>query len=456
MDVPQKVTFLVVSSNPYLRGILKFCLETLLHANVTELESEEKALLFLKDLSFFPGMIIYDYRTHAYLLEDFVGYLQKNFKDVKIVILSDEVTDEGRGLLKDISQLTLIEKSLLPGALVEEAKKVFKNTPFNNQDPYCQIDLRFLSILDGVNKNLYVKIGTKYVRLFNEDDNTEAFDIQKYMNKGVKNFYFQRDTALWVLEQMQKQILLFLRSNNFRFVMRGANDSEEKRMQQKILRMNDEVHIDKDFKIEIEQAIVKIRKVMEGEKNVSKLLAKLRENNPIYNYYHHKLMTTAYFACSMSRELEWSSRMTIDKLVFASSLCDLTLAVKPELLKIVSLEQFEVIKETLSASDQKLYLNHPKEGADLIKNYFTTSPPETDVLAIQHHEMPDGSGFPYGLKAERISPLSALFIIANHCATYFMEDEDPSMQDYLLKVEFRFNAVNFRKAYKALEKLKKK
>jgi len=37
------------------------------------------------------------------------------------------------------------------------------------------------------------------------------------------------------------------------------------------------------------------------------------------------------------------------------------------------------------------------------------------------------------LKAERISPLAALFIVANDFAYYFLMDEEPTMDDFFLK-----------------------
>ena len=81
----KRAPFLVVSASPYMRGILKFVLETLLLADVTELESEEKALSFLKNLEHSPSMIVYDYTPNAYLLEDFVAYLKENSKFLPIV-----------------------------------------------------------------------------------------------------------------------------------------------------------------------------------------------------------------------------------------------------------------------------------------------------------------------------------------------------------------------------------
>ena len=117
---------------------------------------------------------------------------------------------------------------------------------------------------------------------------------------------------------------------------------------------------------------------------------------------------------------------------------------------------FEKIKHTLTEEDQKIFLSHPKDAGNLIKRYFTTAPPDTDALAYQHHEAPDGSGFPQGMRAEKISPLSALFIVANDFSFYFLKDDEPTMDDFLLKCHSRYDFVNFRKVVKALERVKKK
>jgi HD-GYP domain-containing protein (c-di-GMP phosphodiesterase class II) len=117
---------------------------------------------------------------------------------------------------------------------------------------------------------------------------------------------------------------------------------------------------------------------------------------------------------------------------------------------------FDQIKATLSEEDQKLFLSHPKDASHLIKRYFSSAPPDTDTLVFQHHELPDGSGFPLGIKAEKISPLAALFIIANEFAYYFLTDQEPSMDEFLLRCNGRFDFVNFRKVVKALEKIRLK
>lgn len=456
-NVIKKLPFLVVSTSPYMRGILKFVLETLLHTEVTELESEEKALSFLKNLDHSPSMIVYDYTPNAYLLEDFVGYLKETSKLVRIVILVDKIREEGKELLKDQHQMLLMDEGHLPGNLVEESKHLFEGSPYLNEEVYCRIDINFLSILDGINKNLFIKIGAdKYIKIFHEDDDTNILDIQKYKQKGINYLYIKRETALWVINQIQNQIEIFLKANNFRFILRGASDTPEKRFEQKILRIDDEVHVDKDFKESIDKAILKIRSIVDKEARIESLLKSLKEKQDHYALFTQKINLTSLISCVLARQLEWISKTTMDKLVFASVICDITLAVRPELLKIQTLAEFERVKHTLTEEDQKIFLSHPKDAANLIKRYFNNAPPDTDVLAFQHHELPDGSGFPQGLRAEKISPLSALFIVANDFSFYFLKDEDPTMDDFLLKCHSRYDHVNFRKVIKALERVKKK
>lgn len=453
----KKLPFLVVSTSPYMRGILKFVLETLLHCDVTELESEEKALMFLKNLDVAPSMIIYDYTSNAYLLEDFVGYLKANQKVVRIIVLVSEVRKEGIEMLKDLEQIKLMNESSLPKGLVDEAENIFEGTDFVNESPYCRISVDFLSILDGINKNLYIRIGSdKYIKISHEDDDTESVDITKYKKKGMEYLYLNRETALWVIQQIEGQIDIFLKSNNFRFVLRGANETPEKRFEQKLLRINDEVHVDKEFKESIEQAISRIRNVVEKETHVEDFLASFKEHQDEYALFSQKINLTSIISCTLAKELEWISKTTMDKLVYASVLSDITLAVRPELLLISSMHEFIKQRDSLTDEDQKIYLSHPRDAGVLIKRYFGTAPPDTDALAYQHHEQPDGTGFPQGLKADKISPLAALFIVANDFAYYYLKDEEPTIDEFLLRSHGKYDYVNFRKIIKAMERIKRK
>jgi len=450
----QKLPLLVVSASPYMRGMIKFVLETLLQTDVTELESEEKALNYLRNLDEAPSMIIYDYVPNAYLLEDFVSYLKEHSKKVKIMVLVDKIREEVKNLL-DMSRFTLLEESGLPSNLFEQTKLLFKNTHYANTVDFCRIDMNFLAILDGINKNLYIKIGEKFIKVFNEDDNTEVLDIKKYKDRGIEYLYLHRDTANWVISQIQNQIEVFLKSNNFRFILRGASDSPQKRFEQKILRINDEVHIDKEFRDAIDKTVDRIRSIVEKEPAIEAFLKVLKSRQDDQAFFTLKANMTSTISCLLAKKLDWISRTTMDKLIYASVVCDITLAARPDLLRLSNLVDFEKVKDQLSPDDKKIFLSHPRDCGNLVKRYFPSAPPDTDVLIMQHHEMPDGSGFPSSLKAERISPLSALFIISNDFSYYVLTDDEPSIDDFILKAQSRYDFMNFRRIIKALERIKK-
>ena len=50
-------------------------------------------------------------------------------------------------------------------------------------------------------------------------------------------------------------------------------------------------------------------------------------------------------------------------------------------------------------------------------------PPDVDSIIAQHHERPDGSGFPRGLTHLRIGPLATVFIVAHDIVTYLFDND---------------------------------
>jgi len=90
----------------------------------------------------------------------------------------------------------------------------------------------------------------------------------------------------------------------------------------------------------------------------------------------------------------------------------------------------------------------------LVKNNFKFAPPETDVLVLQHHELPQGRGFPIAVAAEKLSPLTQLFIVTQDFVRYVMNESDPNLEMYFLRAETRFEQNVFRKYIALLKKFK--
>ncbi len=98
----------------------------------------------------------------------------------------------------------------------------------------------------------------------------------------------------------------------------------------------------------------------------------------------------------------------------------------------------------------KALLNHPTlSAASLPANVDLAE--DTRRIILEHHEMPDGSGYPRKLTASQIAPLSCLFIVAQQI-TFCLLRNNYSMdrlRDFLKNSEATYNQGNFSKFYTA-------
>lgn len=86
--------------------------------------------------------------------------------------------------------------------------------------------------------------------------------------------------------------------------------------------------------------------------------------------------------------------------------------------------------EPLTPSEQDLMMRHTQYGLDIGKKLNLS--PEALAIVFQHHEHVDGSGYPHGLRAEGILPLSKIISIVN---TYDNLCNRPNPRDSLTPYE---------------------
>ena len=75
-------------------------------------------------------------------------------------------------------------------------------------------------------------------------------------------------------------------------------------------------------------------------------------------------------------------------------------------------------------------------------------------IIAQHHERPDGSGFPHQLDEKKIFPLAASFIVAEDFVNTIYENgiEDALIEEIVLGLEERYQKGYFKKSVDALKK----
>jgi hypothetical protein len=103
------------------------------------------------------------------------------------------------------------------------------------------------------------------------------------------------------------------------------------------------------------------------------------------------------------------------------------------------------------------------KGAELARTFHEV-PPDVDLIIAQHHELPDGSGFPKGLTSTRIGPLPSVFILVHDWVDFILErkatdsaallDFSDSIPDFVASRKALYSTGNFRKVLSCLYKIK--
>lgn len=115
------------------------------------------------------------------------------------------------------------------------------------------------------------------------------------------------------------------------------------------------------------------------------------------NYHDCHALNTAILATSFGYKLNYDEDI-IEKLAQASLLHDIGMTRLPK----------EILEKTnLSQQDTKIFQKHTQIGYKILK-YEMGLPEDICLVALEHHENNDGSGYPFNLSGEQITELTRI------------------------------------------------
>jgi len=158
----------------------------------------------------------------------------------------------------------------------------------------------------------------------------------------------------------------------------------------------------------------------------------------------------AQLTCAIAGAVKWGSSTTFQKLTLASFLHDLEVEID-DLADVQTRAELEARANTLKLEEMKRYLLHPARASEMAQR-MDEIPPDVDTIIVQHHERPDGTGFPRGLSASQFHPLSVVFVIGHDLLTAVHRSEGPiSMSEFIASREQIYSMGNFRKVLRELD-----
>ena len=288
--------------------------------------------------------------------------------------------------------------------------------------------------------DLYIKLNDeKYLKVMREGDVFENSDFSRFDAKNIEFLYVQSTEAPRVLKQMLQGLSQLSQTKNTNSLPDNIQISTT--VLGVIADFNSTLGLTPEVEKLIHESVNFAVQTIRQNPKLSELYASLVVDPDSYLASHSVLL--AHLSCGIASLLKWPSDTTFYKLSIASFLHDITLH-SDALARIDSLEELDAKQNEITPEQKKVYLMHPKHAADLCLAMHEL-PPDVNIIIHQHHERPDGTGFPHKLSHHQISPLAAVFIVAEKMIAFRQSvGPDHHMSDFINSLPTSFQAGHFR------------
>jgi len=313
-----------------------------------------------------------------------------------------------------------------------------------DKDECVAVKIKNFYRFEEMDYDVYLEKGDdKFLRIITKGEAFNQALIQRYVRLGTKELYLQKEMRVKFLDKTIDNLFIFF-----------TEESDENRViYQAQVGAACVVH-EYIRTIGICEKVIRLcEKIVAVTNEVYKNLNMIRvlKDFPLVDGdISEQSILTSYVCEGLIRGIGWSSDLSRVKLGLASIIHDCALE-NGELQKLVSIKDPSIIKFT--EEEIRRYIKHPKIAAEVSKHFTNHS--EIDFVIAQHHELPNGKGFPEGLNAHQIPQLSCVFILANNFVKELVNCSWTAVGIHSIIRTFkeRYDTGNFKDPMKALEKL---
>ncbi|MCM2277434.1 MAG: response regulator [Oligoflexia bacterium] len=440
---------LVVEDESDLRDIIAFMLESRFGAQVLEAPSGNRAIEIIRenpDIS----CVVCDYRMEDGSGGDVFAFLRQNQPAMKFILCSSGPPDDYPEF-REARPAAHFQKPFTAEQLSAGIREVLGLTPaaMAQQKPprYCKIRTQTILKMDLLNCDLYVRLSdTKFVKVVNSGDVFGESDLLRYDEKRIEYLYIRIEEAEAFLQKFTRDVLTISKAKEA--VPQDTAIVLNKATLEVVHEMTHRLGFTREV-AELTKASVELAlRCIRDDPRLSCFLQKLAVDPNSFISSHSSIL--AHVSCGIATMMSWNSESTRHKLALASFLHDMTLE-SDQLALVGDAEGLAAIEARFGESGRSTYVKHPEEAAKIARG-MAEMPPDVDMILLQHHERPDGSGFPFQHNYRRLSPLSSVFIISHDIVTQFhLAGGDPDLAKFLLEREKLYSAGHFRKILATLQ-----
>ena len=439
--------------NEDLREILSLKIKAETDCEIIECSSGNEAIEYLKKSDDYV-LVLSDMNMPNGSGEDLYDFMLQANIDIPFYLFSGELVQENSKLGEKILGKACNRIMLKPplDTIFQEAFDIIKNIgksvdqKFLNNE-YIGIKLKTFYHSKTAPVDMYIQISKmKYVKVYNEAELLVKEDITKYQKRNLE-FIYVKNTNFEVFIENYISIARDLVKTELKGTTRSSAETQ--------FYIHEIVH-QQILNIGLSEATVKIVK-----ENVEKQLSEISKQKNLFNsvqlminsgdYLYEHCLVVSYLGFIILRKLDWTSRDTQYKLFLASFFHDISLINSTNVKKLEMDLDNNISNEDIKKSFPDYY-SHPVDASKFIDK-FREIPPDTNSIIAQHHERPDGSGFPRGLKSHHTFPLAALFNIAHDLSNYLYSNgfNEGNIKNFV-KEKKGYYTLTYEKPYLALMK----
>ncbi len=422
--------------------MLRFCLESQMSLMVREAISLQGALDHL--LSEEPvDLIICALESDC---DKLFKYLLSTGASIPLIMIGEDRGDKLQAY-PDLTILGCFPMAEVPSQLVKLIRQNFDEILKNTvQGEYCRIHPELLLRTTPLQSDIYIRLSNvKFVKLFRSGSEFTQEDLEKYLvRKKVNYLYIKKGETQEFVSKFQADLIRMVQTAvpGDKGLLETASE-----VHSLIRELSDRMGFDPTVQELARQHIQLTIKAIGQSPQITSALAHSKLKGRNYISSHSVLL--ANIACSIATIMKWPSDTTFKKLVLAALFHDFTFQ-DPDLAKISTKAELTAAQATLTPEQYKAVLNHPRQCVEIIRE-LKELPGEVDFLVLEHHERPDGTGFPIGLNATQITPLSAVFIVAHDLLDKMVnEGQNFSIKAFLQSVEPVYQGGTFKQIWKTL------
>ena len=321
-----------------------------------------------------------------------------------------------------------------------------KSAPKTEDENHCGIRLSTLLKYGMITHDLWLRLSPDhFVKVFREDDFFDITDLGRFEAKKIDFLYIRNEDGKQFVEKLSKTVGALLAAKDLpqKTAFQVSSDALEFAAE-----LNSKMGLTPEAQKLIHSSVELAIHSMQRTPELGSLLKLLGQKAETYFSSHS--VALAYISCGLASLLGWSSETCFQRLTLASFFHDITLG-DSELTRFQTLAQLRDSGRTLDATESSNLLLHPEQAAALLGK-LEQVPPDTHLIVLQHHERPDGSGFPKRLAHTQIAPLSCVFILSHELLSYFFENEkSATIPDFLAALPPDFQNGNFKRLLQVLK-----